>query len=294
MSPVIRRNGEEFTIPSKYLLSVLTVLCCGLMLITFNADKIDAGPLKGPINTFASIFITPLQKGITTVGTKIKNTTDRLSEISRLLDENEKLKAKVDELTIENTRLQRDKYECNEYKKLYEIKNSYEQYQMTGATIIAKGSGKWYDSFTIDKGSDDGLKLDMNVLADGGLVGRIIEVGPTYSVVRTIISDDNNVTGTILSLQKNLNVSGNLKEYDSGNISFSRLKADNVKLGDQVVTSKIADKYLPDLLIGSISGIENEPDNTKRGTITPAVDFEYLSRVLVIVNPEPHKNNKNK
>ncbi|MBO4912936.1 MAG: rod shape-determining protein MreC [Butyrivibrio sp.] len=289
MSPVIRRNGEEFTIPSKYLLSILTALCVVLMLITFNADKIDAGPLTGPINTFASIFMTPLQRGITTVGTKIKNTTDRLAEISRLLDENEKLKTKVDELTIENTRLQREKYDYIELKKLYEIDSSYENYKMVGATVIAKSQGKWYDSFTIDKGEDNGLKIDMNVLADGGLVGRIIEIGPDFAVVQTIISDDNNVTGTVMSLQKNLNVSGNLKEYDSGNISFSRLKADNVKMGDIVVTSKISEKYVPDILIGSISGIENEPDNTKRGTITPAVDFEHLNRVLVIVDPEPYK-----
>ena len=289
MRPVIRRNGEEFTIPSKYLLSILTALCVVLMLITFNADKIDAGPLTGPINTFASIFMTPLQRGITTVGTKIKNTTDRLAEISRLLDENEKLKTKVDELTIENTRLQREKYDYIELKKLYEIDSSYENYKMVGATVIAKSQGKWYDSFTIDKGEDNGLKIDMNVLADGGLVGRIIEIGPDFAVVQTIISDDNNVTGTVMSLQKNLNVSGNLKEYDSGNISFSRLKADNVKMGDIVVTSKISEKYVPDILIGSISGIENEPDNTKRGTITPAVDFEHLNRVLGIVDPEPYK-----
>ena len=289
MSPVIRRNGEEFTIPSKYLLSILTALCVVLMLITFHADKIDAGPLKGPINAFASIFIMPLQRGITTVGTKIKNTTDRLSEISRLLDENEKLKTKVDELTIENTRLQREKYDYIELKKLYEIDSSYENYKMVGATVIANSQGKWYDSFTIDKGEDNGLKLDMNVLADGGLVGRIIEIGPDWAQVRTIISDDNNVTGTVLSLQKNLNVSGSLKEYDSGNISFSRLKADNVKMGDIVVTSNISDKYIPGILIGSISGIENEPDNTKRGTITPAVDVEHLNRVLIITDPEPFK-----
>ena len=60
-------------------------------------------------------------------------------------------------------------------------------------------------------------------------------------------------------------------------------------MGDIVVTSNISDKYIPGILIGSISGIENEPDNTKRGTITPAVDFEHLNRVLVITDPEPFK-----
>ena len=291
MSPVIRRNGEEFTVPSKYLLSILTALCIVLMLITFNADKINAGPLEGPINAFASVFMMPLQRGITTVGTKIKNTADRLSEISRLLDENERLKAKVDELTIENSKLQQDKYELIEFRELKELDDQY-NFDTVAAKVVAKEPGKckWYDSFIINKGEDDGLEVDMNILADGGLVGRIIKLGPDWAQVRTIIQDDNNVTGTVLSLKKNLNVSGNLKEYDySGNITFSRFKDDKIALGDSVVTSSISEKYIPGVLIGHISGIENEPDNTKKGTITPAVDFEHLDIVLVVKNPKPFK-----
>ena len=291
MSPVIRRNGEEFTVPSKYLLSILTALCIVLMLITFNADKINAGPLEGPINAFASIFMMPLQRGITTVGTKIKNTADRLSEISRLLDENERLKAKVDELTIENSKLQQDKYELIEFRELKELDDQY-NFDTVAAKVVAKEPGKckWYDSFIINKGEDDGLEVDMNILADGGLVGRIIKLGPDWAQVRTIIQDDNNVTGTVLSLKKNLNVSGNLREYDySGNITFSRFKDDKIALGDSVVKSSISEKYIPGVLIGNISGIENEPDNTKKGTITPAVDFEHLDIVLVVKNPKPFK-----
>lgn len=291
MSPVIRRNGEEFTVPSKYLLSILTALCIVLMLITFNADKINAGPLEGPINAFASVFMMPLQRGITTVGTKIKNTADRLSEISRLLDENERLKAKVDELTIENSKLQQDKYELIEFRELKELDDQY-NFDTVAAKVVAKEPGKckWYDSFIINKGEDDGLEVDMNILADGGLVGRIIKLGPDWAQVRTIIQDDNNVTGTVLSLKKNLNVSGNLKEYDySGNITFSRFKDDKVARGDSVVTSSISEKYIPGVLIGYISEIENEPDNTKKGTITPAVDFEHLDIVLVVKNPKPFK-----
>ena len=291
MSPVIRRNGEEFTVPSKYLLSILTALCIVLMLITFNADKINAGPLEGPINAFASVFMMPLQRGITTVGTKIKNTADRLSEISRLLDENERLKAKVDELTIENSKLQQDKYELIEFRELKELDDQY-NFDTVAAKVVAKEPGKckWYDSFIINKGEDDGLEVDMNILEDGGLVGRIIKLGPDWAQVRTIIQDDNNVTGTVLSLKKNLNVSGNLKEYDySGNITFSRFKDDKIALGDSVVTSSISEKYIPGVLIGHISGIENEPDNTKKGTITPAVDFEHLDIVLVVKNPKPFK-----
>ena len=165
MSPVIKRRGEEFTLPSKYLLFILTIICIGTIIITFNTSV-----FTGPLNSFAGVFVVPFQKGITTVGTFLKDTTDKLSSITQLLDENEKLKAQLDELTIENTNLEQEKYELTELRNLYELDAQYEDYQKTGARIISKDAGNWYHAFVIDKGSDDGIQIDMNVIADGGLV----------------------------------------------------------------------------------------------------------------------------
>ena len=78
MSPIIKRRGEEFTLPSKYLLFILTVLCSALILITFNTNL-----FSGPLNSFAGVFVVPFQKGITKVGTHIKNTTDRLESLMK-------------------------------------------------------------------------------------------------------------------------------------------------------------------------------------------------------------------
>ena len=60
--------------------------------------------------------------------------------------------------------------------------------------------------------------------------------------------------------------------------------ADKVKVGDKVVTSNVSDKYLPNILIGYISEINKDSNNiTKSGKITPAVDFEHIEEVLVIL-----------
>ena len=127
--------------------------------------------------------------------------------------------------------------------------------------------------------------MDMNVLADGGLVGRITYIGRHWSRVQAVIDDNSNVSATVLSSQKNLIVSGNLTLYEEGTISFSELADpdDLVKVGDSVVTSNISDKYLPGILIGYISEIQTDSNNlTKSGRITPAVDFSRLDTVLVI------------
>ncbi|MDE5589882.1 MAG: rod shape-determining protein MreC, partial [Acetatifactor sp.] len=160
-------------------------------------------------------------------------------------------------------------------------------YNKVGARIIARDAGNWYSSFLIDKGSDDGLAVDMNVIAGGGLVGRITSVGPKWARVNSIISDNSYVSGMTLSTEDNMMVAGDLKLMADNCISFSQLvdSKNMVVEGDKVVTSNISDKFLPNILIGYISYIEKDANNlTKSGLITPAVDFEHLGEVLVITD----------
>ncbi len=281
MSPVIRRRGDEFTLPSKYLLFILTVICVASIVITFNTNL-----FTGPLNSVTGVFVIPFQKGITTVGTFLKDTTDRLSSITQLLEENERLTEEIAQLTIENTNLEQEKYELTELRNLYKLDAQYEGYEKTGARIIAKDAGNWYHSFVIDKGSDDGISIDMNVISGGGLVGRVIDVGPDWAKVQSIIADNAAVSGMVLSSSDNLIVSGDLELYRQGFVSFSKLvdEADKVSIGDKVVTSNISDKYLPGILIGYISTIDADSNNlTKSGRITPAVDFEHMNEVLVLM-----------
>lgn len=281
MSPVVKRKGERFSVPSKYILIFLTVLCSGMMLMTFSTDLFNK-----PLNAFAGYVVVPFQRGISSVGGWFSTRAEELSQIRSLLSENESLKQQVAELTAENIQLQQEKYELNTLQALYEIDEQYAGYDKTGARIIARDSGNWYQSFTIDKGSEDGIAVDMNVMAEGGLVGRVIAVGPNWAKVVSIISDNNNVSGKILSTGDNLIVSGDLELMQQGVIRFSQLldSADTVAEGDKIVTSSISDKYLPGILIGYVSEISLDSNKlTKSGTVIPAVDFEHLEEVLVIL-----------
>ncbi|MDE7113168.1 MAG: rod shape-determining protein MreC, partial [Acetatifactor sp.] len=138
-----------------------------------------------------------------------------------------------------------------------------------------------------DKGSDDGLCENMNVIAGGGLVGRITATGPNWSRVTAIISDNSNVSAMTLATGDKMMVSGDLQMMAEGVITFSKLvDSKNVVVeGDKIVTSDISDKYLPNILIGYIHTINRDNNNlTKSGYITTAVDFEHLSEVLVITD----------
>lgn len=282
MSPIIKKKGEKFTIPSKYLLFVLTCLCTVLMALTFSTDVFNQ-----PLNTAVGYVVVPFQQGISKAGSWLAGRKDELVQIRKLLEENVRLQQQLDEVLLENTRLQQEKSELSRLRELYLLDNQYDEYHKVGARIIARDSGNWYSVFTIDKGENDGLRIDMNVIASGGLVGRISEVGPNWARVTSVISDNSNVSAMTLNSSDTMTVTGDLKTMHDGVIRFSQLidSQDGVAVGDKVVTSHISDKYLPNILIGTIHTINRDSNNlTKSGYLIPAVDFEHLEEVLVITD----------
>ena len=145
MSPVIKRKGEKFTLPSKYLLLILTILCTLLMLITFGTDVFNR-----PLNTVVGYVVVPFQQGIAKVGGWLSSRSEELVQIRTLLDENARLKEEIARLTEENTLLQQDKYELNNLRALMDLSEQYGEYNKVGARIISRDSGNWYSTFIID------------------------------------------------------------------------------------------------------------------------------------------------
>ncbi len=282
MSPVIKRKKYNFTLPGKYLLVILTAVCILLMIVTFQTDLFE-----GPMHAAAGYVIVPFQEGIASVGGYLYDRSEELGQLKEVLAENQSLREQVDTLTMENAQLQQDKYELTSLRELYEIDEVTSDYAKIGARVIASDSTNWFYSFVIDKGTEDGIEVDMNVLAGSGLAGRVVSVGPNYARVLSIIADNSNVYGTILASSKNLMVSGDLQSVmTNGVIRFEQLSdaEDKVSEGDKVVTSHISSKYLPGIPIGFISSINTSSNNlTKFGTITPAVDFRHIQEVLVIL-----------
>ena len=281
MSPVLKRPKEKFTLPSKYLLFLLTCVCIAIMVLSFKTPAINT-----PVNSVAGILLVPFQSGIANVGGWISDKSDQLLEIKDVLEENQRLKDEIDRLTIENTKFQQERYELNQLRQLLKLDEQYSEYEKIGARIISRDSSNWFTTFTINKGSNDGVQINCNVMAGSGLVGRVTDIGPNYAKVTSIIDDNNNTSGLLLSTGDHLIVTGDLTTMSKGMIAFSKLVDDDNKaaVGDKIVTSNISEHYLPGILIGYISNIETDSNNlTKSGTLTTAVDFEHLEDVLVIM-----------
>ena len=274
------RKPNQNSFSSKYWLLILSILCVLLMGLSLITDKVN-----GPLRAIANYTIVPMQEGINTIGLWMSDLTQNMDTLKEMRAKNKKLQEEVDELTVKNNLLQQEKHELDRLRELYALDQQYADYTKVGARVTSNDSGNWFSSFIIDKGSRDGIKVDMNVMAGKGLVGMVTEVGPNWARVRSIIDDTSNVSALVLSTSDTCIVNGDLTLMQDGKIRFEQLPNNDTEIaaGEQIVTSHISSKYLPGILIGYISEVHVDAnDLTRSGYVTPVADFQHLQEVLVI------------
>lgn len=286
------KKKNQMSHTNRYILLGLSIFCVLMMVLSSFSDKVG-----GPFKTVANVTVIPLQQGMNQIGGWMGDMKDNFSTMKQLKSENKKLREQVDALTTENNYLQEERYEFERLQELYKLDQNYAEYEKTAAHVIGKDAGNWFGTFTIDKGSKDGIEVNMNVLAGSGLVGIVTDVGPTWAKVRSIIDDSSNISAMAISTSDTCIVIGDMALMGTGQIAFSQMENNDnvVAVGDQIVTSYISDKYLQGILIGSVSEVNVDSNNlTRSGYITPAVDFKNIQEVLVITTTKAELTGENK
>ena len=274
------KKNSKHKLKTKHLITMMTILCIGLIVLSLSSRFSFA-----PVRNALGYVVVPFQNGINQVGTWMNDQKKGFQSMKSLAEENEKLKEQVEELKVKNSNLVQDQEEAERLRALYNLDQEYSDYDKIGAQVIGKDTGNWYSTFIINRGSEDGVETDMNVIADGGLVGIVTGTGAHWATVRSIIDDSSNVSASVTSISQNCMVTGDLEMMDEGKIRFIQLtdKENQVQEGDKVVTSSVSNKFLKGILIGYISEVQDDSNNlTKNGTIIPAVDFSDIQEVLVI------------
>lgn len=275
------RFDSKKDISPKYLFLILSLVCVLLLFMSFFAsDKIAI--IKG----LTGKVVTPLQKGINEIGLWTDSKMENLQQIKELTAENEALKEQLASCQSDITMYQSRLTELEALRELYSLDELYPKYNKTGAHVFAKDSSSWFSVFYIDKGTDDGLFKGANVLSGEGLCGIIVECYDDYSKVRAIIDDNSTVSAKIMPSNALCSVEGNVNSYQKGYITVTNIDKDaNISIGDKVVTSTISDRYHSGILIGYVSEVTNDLNNlTKTALITPAVNFDDITEVLVIID----------
>ena len=291
------KKRTQYSLSNKYWLLFLTLICIVLMLLSSYSENV-----RGPFKTLANLTVVPMQLGINMAATFLIDMTENYGTMEMLRADIQVLEERIDVLTEQNSQLHFDAFELERLRALFRLDQEYGDYEKIGARVIGMDGANWFNSFTINRGSIHGVREDMNVIADGGLVGIVTHVGPTWSNVRSIIDDASNVSGMVLSTSDRCIVSGDLSLMNEGRLRFDHMEHNEniVEVGDIIVTSYISTLFLQGLKIGYISEINVDANNlTRSGYIIPAVDFRNIQEVLIIMHTkadltaEADRNNEN-
>ena len=258
----------------------MTMFCISAIVAT-----LASGVTSAPLKEAAGLLVIPFENSVNAIGRWMTDAREVFRDKQELIESNEELRAAVDTLTEQNNILIQDQAELSRLEQMYELDEEYTDYPKVAARIISKDPGNWYDTFIINRGSNDGIRVDNNVIAGKGLVGIVTEVGSTWATVRAIIDDSSNVSAMTVSTEDNCVVEGDLELIDEGKLRFTQLydREDNVTVGERIVTSGISEKYVEGIFIGYVSEVELDTNNlTKTGTIVTPVDFQHLKDVFVI------------
>ena len=203
------------------------------------------------------------------------------------------LEAQVAELEKENETLRKDnadligvKAENARLTQLLNFKNAHPTLQTVTAKVISRDLGDFKDVMLIDRGSDDGIKVNMSVITGSGIVGIVDGVYGNMSKVILINSPRTRIGG--MNLRGDSRVAGIINGVAGRDLSLEmRNMARNADLlpGDTIVTSGYSGYHPAGLIIGNIEEVQMDPGGlTKAATIAPAIDFNKLEEVMIVTN----------
>ena len=249
-----------------YLLILILPFC-----LFFTRPKF-LGPLKFKIIEITSIPI----KLFSTPILEIK----KIIYYHRIFDEYKRLKQEVTVLKSRLVGLEEVIHENNRYEKLLEFKRKL-LYSSEAANVIGRDPSQWNSTMIIDKGQQDGIRQGMPVVNASGVIGKIAEVGSRASKVILVTDPQFSVAALIQRTRDNGIVSGTLQ----GNCRLRYLNPETeLQLGDKVITSKLSSSFPEGLIIGEISQIFENPNNsTFEYILEPAVSLSEIEEVLVIL-----------
>lgn len=263
---------------------IVTVVVISIAIGIFNAAT-DVTFIEDA----AQIVFTPVQKLFTNISEGVSGVFGYFSDKEKLHEEIDRLKSENAELKVQINENEESKKENEQLRKLLSLQSGNTEFEFKAAEVIARSPSNWYNTLTIDKGSSDGIKLNQPVISAGkSLVGRISEVGTTWSKV-TLLTDPEHAVGSQVLRSGEYGIcegEGNLSSNGGCRLSFVSKNA-NIIVGDTVITSGLGGIYPNGLVIGKIQKIRPDIQGISQyAVISPEADFKNLQAVFVIQNTE--------
>ena len=264
----------------KSVIFVVFLLIVAGVMLSYNV-KYDTGG-----GFFRKIILEAAAPAENALSFSIKSTSNawqRYIFLVGLEEKNKNLNKKIDELEAELILYKEGYLEAQRLNKLLALRNDF-NYQFISALVVAREQASLSKTILINKGSVDGLKVGMPVIAPPGLIGRLIDVSWHVSKVLLLIDESSNADAMLqrTRLQGIIRGAG----FRGGILKYI-IKNQDVKAGDTIISSGMGGVFPKGLLIGQVSYVEKQDNDLfLKIKVAPFVDFSQLEEVLILVSEE--------
>lgn len=269
--------------PFKNKLAVTIVLLSvafgGMIIYSLQSDA-------NGISSSVSTVVSPLQKIVYNINSRVKETVDFFLNFSEVKLENEELKQKNTELENELIEYESLKDEVERLREALNFTESRSNYNYVGVNIIGYSGSSLSDGYIIDKGSNDGIAKNMVVVSSKGLVGKVTKVSSNFAIVQSILNE--NIAVAVMD-QQTREATGMLQglsdKKDKNMTVVYNLPIDSdVKEGDIFITSGLGKIYPKEIPVGTVVSVQE--DNVKvmkSAVVEPFVKFNELEELFVVI-----------
>ena len=263
---------------TEVLGGIITVVILISLIFLSNIENGKLSFLEG----FANNVVSPVQNLLISLKNKAAGNSQYFSNINDLIQENDELKARNRELEEQVRELEIVKADNETMQEYMNLTQKYAEYKTIPAYVINKDISNLSSNIIINAGTDDGVAVNMTVIADKGLVGHVISVTDRTAKVQVIIDAASTVSCSISTTEQSLICKGTLDNDQTLRASMIPTDAELIQ-GDSVSTSGIGGIYRKGIYIGTIKEIITTSNIIDRYAIVePAVDFSKLNNVLII------------
>lgn len=262
----------------RVLLAVAVLLLCATVLATVTSKA------TSPLTNALSFFTSPLQEATSFIYSKFDGVTGGFISSKSYQERISQLEQQVADYQKQLVDYEKTKKQLSSYEEFLDVREKNPDFTWVYSTVIGRDSADLFGSFTINKGSLDGIKVNDAVIYSEYLVGVVTEVNPTSAVVRSISDPSVNVAAYEIRTGELGYVSSSYDTAVNGGCRLSGLdKSTGISKGGIVCTSGTGGIFPKDLIIGTVSAVEqSSTDLTSYATLNLAVDSKDIHDCFVI------------
>ncbi len=281
---MVERSQQEVWKLTPWL--VIALLLANFILMTFDAREIGTG--QRMIRVWTQTGADFVQSPVTSVSSSVSNYFSSISTLRSAQSENDALKQRIQELEVEIKGRQELASENERLQALLALTET-SKYKVLPSRIIGRDPSVWFDSSIINRGSMDGVKLNMPVVTDGGIVGRITAVGPLTSQV-DLITHDKSGLGAVIGQIGESNALGVVSGTSKRNVLEMRYVSGSIEVqpGQLVYTTGQDGIYPAGLKVGEIVEVQSGSATTPHIiSIRPSAGLSSMQEVGVLLYEPP-------